>query len=187
MKIEKSFVNFPFDEKILVGNEVETSKKLLKDAAELYANPEAARKDEVTVAYEVYAYGKGDEKVEGNLYSGLTVLAPLTVDGECNMTRGHFHVNRDCAEFYIGIEGEGLLLLMDESGQTWAEQVTPGSVHYIDGHWAHRLVNTGDVNLKVGACWPTTAGHDYEATEKLPFGYRVYKKDGEIQFKKVER
>lgn len=58
------------------------------------------------------------------------------------MTKSHFHENMDCTEFYFGIAGEGLLLLMDETGQTWAEKIYEGSLHHIDGHIAHRLMNT---------------------------------------------
>ena len=70
-------------------------------------------------------------------------MEPVTIHGECNMTRGHFHMDWDCAEFYFGISGTGLLLLMDEDGKAWAERVAPGSLHHIDGHLAHRLINTG--------------------------------------------
>ena len=120
----------------------------------------------------------------GNLNWGLTVLKPVYSHNECNMTKGHFHVNKDCAEIYFGIAGVGLLLLMDEEGHTWAEKVYEGSLHHIDGRIAHRLVNTGDEDLKVGACWPTSAGHDYHAIEKREFGYRVYKRNGQIEFEK---
>lgn len=98
------------------------------------------------------------------------------------MTKGHFHENKDCVEFYFGIQGEGLLLLMDESGYTWAEKVFEGSLHHIDGHVAHRLVNIGEIDLKVGACWPTSAGHDYVAIEEKAFGYRIKKINNQIEF-----
>ena len=75
---------------------------------------------------------------------------------------------------------EGLLLLMDQEGDVWAEKVYPHSVHYIDGRLAHRLVNTGESVLKVGACWSEAAGHNYQWVEKHPFPVRVYKKNGEI-------
>lgn len=44
-------------------------------------------------------------------------------------------------------------------------------------------VNIGEEDLKVGACWPTSAGHDYAAIETREFGYRVFKKNGQIEFK----
>lgn len=168
------------DAEDLIGKSTIKNVKYIEEMAQIYANSEAAKAAGRTLAYTVYAYTEGDETLKGNLNWGLSVLEPVTVDGEYNMTRGHFHVDRDCAEFYFGISGNGLLLLMDESGKTWAEKVEAGSVHHIDGHVAHRLINSGDVQLKVGACWPTTAGHDYDALEEHPFQYRVFREEGEM-------
>lgn len=164
---------------VIEGDTVEKYEKHYHEVAYLYEK----KINFDPIVYEVYSYAKG-ENVLGNLNWGLTVLKPIYIHGECNMTKGHFHENKDCVEFYFGIEGEGLLLLMDETGNTWAEKVYQGSLHYIDGHIAHRLVNTGDTDLKVGACWPTSAGHDYDAIVKREFGYRVFKKDKEIEFVK---
>ena len=49
-----------------------------------------------------------------------------------------------------------------------------------------RLINTGEKPMKIGACWPCDAGHDYAAVERQPFGYRVYKEEGTLRFEKVE-
>ena len=182
IEIKKSMASQDISDGIVEGKDVKKSDKLLKDVAEIYANPKNAIKDQEKKAYTVYSYTMGDEGQPGNLFWGLSVLYPLDVDGECNMTRGHFHEDRKCAEFYYGISGEGILVLMDSSGKTWGEKVEPGSLHHIDGNLAHRLVNTSDTELRVGACWPTTAGHDYEAIEEKSFGYRVFKKDGKIEF-----
>lgn len=40
---------------------------------------------------------------------------------------------------------------MDERGYIWAKKVFDGSLYHIKGTIAHRLVNTGNVDLKVGA------------------------------------
>ena len=112
---------------------------------------------------------------------GLTVMQPVCVNGECNVTRGHFHEDLDCDEIYCGMGGEGLLLLMDEDYHCHAEKVYCGSVHYIDGHLAHRLVNTGNSELKVQCMWPSNAGHDYKRVEDHPFTVRVYKENGELK------
>lgn len=165
---------------VLEGNDVEKYSKKYHEVKQLY---DKARDDD-PVVYEVYSYTKG-ENVLGNLNWGLTVLKPVLSHDECNMTKGHFHQDSQCAEFYFGISGEGLLVLMDKSGYTWAEKVYEGSLHHIDGTVAHRLVNIGDDDLKVGACWPTAAGHDYQAIEEKEFGYRIYKRNGKIEF--VER
>ncbi len=161
------------DKNMIRGEHVSVYKKLLKETNGLFADTSAA--DPEMLLYTVYSYETGDPEKAGHLYWGLTVMESVTINGECNMTRGHFHTDRNCAEFYFGIAGTGLLMLMDETGKTWAEKVSKGSLHHIDGHIAHRLINTGTEPLNVGACWPTTAGHDYAAIEKRPFPCRVFK------------
>jgi glucose-6-phosphate isomerase len=54
---------------------------------------------------------------------------------------------------------------MDENRHTWAEKMTPGSVHYINANTAHRTANTGNAILSFGAVWPADAGHDYNTIE----------------------
>ena len=120
----------------------------------------------------------------GSLYWGLSVLHPVLVHGECCMTRGHWHQDRRCDEVYLGQSGKGLLMLMDENGKTWCEEVIPGSVHLISGKLAHRLINTGTEDLKVQCCWPCQAHHDYAATESQPFGFRIYRKEDQIIIQK---
>lgn len=62
---------------------------------------------------------------------------------------------------------------MDESGKCWFEPIRPGSLHYIPGCVAHRLANTGDTPLRVGACWPSDAGHDYASIAEHGFTARL--------------
>lgn len=100
---------------------------------------------------------------EGELYTGVTHLYPGRVGDEFFMTRGHFHARREQGEVYLGLRGEGLLLLQDEQGATRLERVKPGSVHIIPGLTAHRLINTGAEVLSALAVWPSQAGHDYAA------------------------
>ena len=71
-----------------------------------------------------------------------------------------------------------MLILMDRNNNTWAEEVYPGRLHYIGGETAHRLANTGDDNLVVGACWPSDAGYDYEEIEKNGFSARLLEVNG---------
>ena len=163
----------------LSGDEIKHSQKLFKDITFIYKNIDNV--DPEMVMYDVYSYEKAESGKEGDLLWGMTVLHPVTVNGECNMTRGHWHLDRNCAEFYYGITGNGLLMFMDDEGQCFCEKVYPGSLHYIDGKYAHRLINTGDEDMKVGACWPVKAGHNYEATEKQPFNVRVFLRDGKVE------
>lgn len=162
---------------VLEGNDVKKYIKRYNEVEYLYEN----KRDDNPIVYEVYSYTKGAD-VLGNLIWGLTVLKPVLSRCECNMTKGHFHKNKDCSEFYFGIQGEGLLLLMDETGKTWAEKVYEGSLHHISGQIAHRLVNVGEEDLKVGACWPTSAGHDYISIENQEFEYRIKKIDGSLKY-----
>ena len=60
--------------------------------------------------------------------------------------------------------------------------MTPGSLQYIDGRLAHRLINTGDTMFKVAACWANRAGNDYSAIEEKSFPVRCFKKDGQISW-----
>lgn len=181
MKIRNSKAGFnEQDPGVLEGEKVVKSIKYISELSGIYADSEAAEQMNGVLAYTVYSYTEAEDNRAGGLNYGVSVLEPVRVAGECNMTRGHFHENRDCAEIYYGIEGEGLLLLMDEAGETWAEVVKKGSVHYIGGHLAHRLINTGDVQMIVGACWPTAAGHDYASVEKQPFGYRIFRREEDV-------
>jgi glucose-6-phosphate isomerase len=182
MKVIEPRLWHKIPEGVIEGAGVQYNKKYLKDVKNIYSSENIGKYDQETLVYEVYSYGEGDLLQQGNLYWGLTILQPVYIDGECNMTRGHFHEDRNCVEYYFGIEGEGLLLLMKEDGEMWAEKIMPGSLHYINGNLAHRIVNTGETILKVGACWPTNAGHDYTSTEKSKFPFKIYKIDGVIKF-----
>ena len=83
--------------------------------------------------YEVYSVSSQSEP--GKLNWGLTVMHPVKVNGECNMTRGHFHENMDCEEYYWCSKGTGLLMLMDEEGKCWCEKMYEGSLHHIRSDW----------------------------------------------------
>jgi glucose-6-phosphate isomerase len=124
-------------------------------------------------AYEVDAFYPVKKGTEGGLFFGLTHLYPGKVGNEYFMTKGHFHAIENRAEYYWGIEGEGILLLMDKQGETKAEYMFPGSLHYIPGATAHRVVNTGNLILRFGACWPSDAGYNYDAIMREGFSKRV--------------
>ena len=95
------------------------------------------------------------------------------------MTKGHFHEKANRGEFYWGIQGEGMLLLMDEKQEKLGlKKIYPGSLHYIDGFIAHRTVNTGDSILSFGACWPSDAGHNYQEIMDHGFSARLKEIDG---------
>jgi glucose-6-phosphate isomerase len=100
------------------------------------------------------------------------------VGDEYFMTHGHFHALPDRAEYYAAIRGSGQLILMSENGETTAQTMTPGSLHYIPGFTAHRVANTGTEPLAFVACWPSDSGHDYARVRKDSFGKRLVRRDG---------
>lgn len=173
MKIVEPKAVHNFFDGVIEGADIKNYRKKFSEIAGIYQNAEGVNPD--TLMYTVYSMEE-DPQASGELFWGLTILEPVTVNNECNMTRGHFHQDKGCAEYYFGLGGGGLLMLMDESGKTWAENVYPGSLHHIPGVLAHRLINTGDVPMKVGACWPAAAGHNYMAIEEKEFGFRVMKR-----------
>ena len=104
-----------------------------------------------------------------NLLCSTTVLEPGTVGREYHMTKGHFHERRDRAEVYLGLAGEGRLLLASEDGRHAVEPIRRGTVGYVPGGWAHRSVNVGDEPLVFFAAYVGDAGHDYATVERHGF------------------
>ncbi|MGI5892607.1 MAG: glucose-6-phosphate isomerase family protein [Bacillota bacterium] len=154
------------------GEGVISKQTHFADIQSIYERVDGLSKD--TLMYTVYS------TTSGSLLWGQTILEPVLVHGECNMTRGHFHQRRDLDEYYWCQKGEGLLMLMDAQGKCWCEKMKPGSLHHIYGQWAHRCINTGKEALSVIACWPADAGHDYDLT----FPIRVFKENDQILLKK---
>jgi glucose-6-phosphate isomerase len=56
----------------------------------------------------------------------------------------------------------------------------PGTLLYIDGRHAHRVVNTGAEPLVFWACWPSDAGYDYGTIARDGFGLRVLDHSGKV-------
>ena len=156
------------------GPGVEHKTTRLGDLTGVFAD-EAARAamDQEQVVYRVAWHQSVAPGTAGGLLFGWTEIAAGRVGEELFMTRGHFHEREACGEYYWGLSGEGLLLLMDRQGSWRSEEVRPGSLHYIPGHTAHRMINTGSGPLRFGACWPADAGHDYGSILERGFSARV--------------
>ena len=171
--------------KILTGNGVSKITRYIKDLEGMFIDEPARRKkDQNGIAYEVYSYFPVAENTKGGLLWGVTHIYPGLIGIEYMMTKGHFHLNKDSSEFYWGIEGEGMLILMNSKGDTWAERMFQGSLHYIPGNTAHRVANTGNGTLSFGACWPSDAGHDYESIKEHGFTKRLVQINGTPQLVK---
>ena len=153
---------------------VAESVKLLSQLEGVFEDEAAcAAMPQDTVVYRVQMSMEENEGTPGGLLFGTSFVHPGRVGDEYFMTKGHFHAQQACAEYYWCWHGEGVLLLMDEAGRCTAQRLTPGSLHYIPGHIAHRLCNTGGEILAVGACWPSDSGHDYGTIARTGFTVRV--------------
>ncbi len=174
-------INFQTGE--FISDKLSTYYKKLSETATIYENKEAASNSD-EVAY--YVTSEIHDQPEDNKFAlnwGLTCIYPITVDGECAMTRGHFHSDKEYPEYYMCTSGEGHLLCWDGEDEVMAYHMTAGSLQYIDGKIAHRLINTGDEIFKVAACWNVNAGHDYQTIEDQGFPIRAYKDNGKLVWK----
>jgi glucose-6-phosphate isomerase len=100
-------------------------------------------------------------ETNAEIQCSTTVLEPGQIGDEYFMTKGHFHEVRDRSEIYIGLAGEGRLVMATEDGDHAVEPIRPGTVSYVPGGWAHRSVNVGDDALVFFAAYVGDAGHDY--------------------------
>ena len=99
---------------------------------------------------------------DGQLHYGIGKLMPGKIGCEYYFTFGHFHSHRPAAEVYIGLSGEGLMLLQHETtAETQVQALKSNTVVYVPGHTAHRTINTGDKPLIYLGVYPAQAGHDY--------------------------
>ena len=161
------------------GAAVHQATKTLGDLAGIFHDSDSFRRmDESTVVYRVQWAEPVAQGTAGGLFWGSTIIQPGRVGDEYFMTHGHFHAKRDRAEYYGAISGKGLLVLVDEDRAIRTEAILPGSLHFIAGGLAHRVVNTGDEPLLFWACWPSDAGHDYASIRIKGFGARVLLRSG---------
>jgi glucose-6-phosphate isomerase len=129
---------------------------------------EAALAQEDTLLYRVTAMEPANGI--GDLHYGLGVLYPGKVGDEYFLTKGHLHRTREAAEIYIGLSGEGMMLLEDETtGESRLESLGEGKVVYVPGYTAHRTMNTGSAPLTYFGVYPANAGHDYGAIAERNF------------------
>jgi glucose-6-phosphate isomerase len=131
--------------------------------------------DPITYTVASIAPDEGD----GALHFGIGRIEPGRVGAEYFMTKGHLHAWRPAAEYYIGLRGQGVMLLEDED-DTQASMVplTPDSAVYVPGHTAHRTINTGDEPLTYLGIYPAQAGHDYGVIAERNFRHVVVARDG---------
>jgi glucose-6-phosphate isomerase, archaeal len=154
--------------------ELEVTERRLSDMEGMYL--EVGEHDGDPLIYRVY--GIPGSATMGNVLSSTTVIEPGTIGREYFMTKGHFHEVRDRAEIYLGLAGEGRLLMATEDGGHAVEPMRRGTVNYVPGGWAHRSVNVGDEPLVFFAAYVGDAGHDYATIEEEGFPLLLVKGDG---------
>lgn len=117
---------------------------------------------------------------DGQLHYGLGILQPGRIGDEYFLTKGHYHSHRPAAEIYLGLAGEGAMLLEDEAtGESRLVPLLPQTIVYVPGHTAHRTVNTGDTPLSYLGIYPANAGHDYGAIARQNFRDVVVARNGQ--------
>lgn len=164
----------------LAGDGIVESQRTVGDLKNVFANEEKRSEiNQETVVYKVQAHFPVKEGTPGGLYYGTSIIEPGKVGDEYFMTRGHIHSLPDRTEYYWGVKGEGVLLLMDEKRNMHAERIFAGSLHFIGANIAHRIANTGSMPLYVGACWPSDAGHNYEEIDQNGFSARLIEVEGQ--------
>jgi len=120
------------------------------------------------------AYDAGVPHQPGHLIFRTTIIDAGTVGSEFFMTKGHHH-DRDSAELYLGMSGQGLMLMESRKGGFSSEELAPHAAVYVPPGWAHRTVNTGTEPLIFLAAYFADAGHDYAAIERSGFSRRVHR------------
>jgi glucose-6-phosphate isomerase len=179
LKVVDPSVTLSLSDFSLHGDSVINQTRKIKDLSGIFLDEKAfVEMNPEQLVYIVQAWLPVVEGTPGGLFLGATTIFPGKVSNEFFMTNGHFHAKSDRAEFYWGLQGKGMLILMDRDRNTWAENIYPGSLHYIGGDIAHRLANTGSENLIVSACWPSDAGHDYQEILRNGFSARLVEMDG---------
>ena len=154
--------------------EREVAERRLSDLRGLFL--EEPDSDDDPLVYRVFSIPVPE--TNANILCSTTVLEPGIVGREYYMTRGHFHRVRDRAEVYLGLSGEGRLVLATEDGRSRVEPIRAGTVSYVPGGWAHRSVNVGPGPLVFFAAYVGDAGHDYETIERRGLPVAVVAGDG---------
>ena len=150
----------------------ESRRVRLSDMAEVFADEKAhtaAREKNDALVYDVYRTDPHDQPRESALCYSTTIVHDGRIGDEYYMTRGHTHTHQDSPEIYLTIAGNGMMLLQTEDCQVQALAMEPGTVLYVPGATAHRIVNTGDEPLVTFAVYPALAGVNHEKVQPRRF------------------
>ncbi|MEM1588929.1 MAG: glucose-6-phosphate isomerase [Candidatus Bathyarchaeia archaeon] len=151
----------------------------LSDLRDFFYDREAIDKilnKEDPVVYEVFEYPQPE--VDGQINFGVTVLYPGKIGNEYFFTKGHYHTKETTAELYVGLKGEGIMLMQTKDGQSSTLPIKPGHVVYVPPFWAHRTINVGKKKLTFFFAYPSDSGHDYGTIKEKGFMKMVVEERG---------
>ncbi|MDW8022894.1 MAG: glucose-6-phosphate isomerase [Nitrososphaerota archaeon] len=151
----------------------------LSDLRDFFCDREAVDKILKTgdpVVYEVFEYSQPE--VDGQINFGVTVLYPGKVGNEYFLTKGHYHTKENTAELYVGLKGDGIMLMQTKDGQLSSLSIKPGYVVYVPPFWAHRTINVGKKKLTFFFVYPSDSGHDYGTIKEKGFAKLVIEERG---------
>ncbi|MEM2335601.1 MAG: glucose-6-phosphate isomerase family protein [Candidatus Bathyarchaeia archaeon] len=126
----------------------------------------------------IYVVYEINRELQGELNVGYTIIYPGKIGDEYYFTKGHFHEKRLTGEVYVGVSGEGLILMQDEEGTFLVGEIESGAIIYVPPGFAHRTVNTGKTELIFLSIYPSDAGHDYETIMRTGFAKIVIERGG---------
>jgi glucose-6-phosphate isomerase len=131
------------------------------------------------VHYEVFETPVPEE--HGHLMYCTSSVQPGRVGDEYFMTKGHYHEHTEAAEIYLGLRGEGYVLMKTADGQTAFERMARGRMVYVPPYWAHRSVNTGSEPMVFFCVYPADAGHNYGDIAQEGFPMRAFLRGGNLE------
>ena len=150
--VKKSNLYFDFENgnfKSSVSEKLFITEKKFQELKSIFSDPHDEKIKDEKVLYEVTAFI--NEENVGELNFGATKIFPGTVNEEFFMTKGHYHKKLTHTEYYWGIKGRGLLVLLNINGECSIELVEKDSLHYIPKDTAHRLVNISDEEVFISS------------------------------------
>ena len=138
--------------------------KKIKNVLKWYKDPNVKDSEKNKIVYQVFV----KEFLPLNI--ALTVINPGNVNGEYFMTKGHIHKSPK-EEFYVMLEGRGILLLQKGS-KSRVIHLKKGELVLIEKWYAHRLINTGNKKLEVLTVYHEGSNPSYN----IKFKKRFFKK-----------
>ncbi len=158
-------------------------KRYLSQMRSMFADTDAVERilaDEGDrLLYEVYVTKLPEEA--GQILHCTTVIHPGKIGSEFHMTKGHYHARREEGEVYLGLSGDGCLVMQTQEGATDVQFMKPGTAAYVPPYWAHRTINIGEAPFVFFAAWAGDAGHDYGTIERDGFRKLIVDAGGRVE------